>query len=209
VGDKQRHKRLRLLIKELNKNRKKQAQQIDMLCNDLVAAQRGFIKKLKTISFTASFYESILGTTDLNNLLYSAVKQMRRRIDDTQIAFFLRHAESFEVHVFDSGHPPALDKQQLEGCFSQELTESICQSNKVRTLEDIFEMGIGCDFTVLNGVSVVTIPLGAFGASSGFMLVCRSADKRLTADEIEDICAVTCGLSQAISRCQALSRAAD
>ena len=70
-------------------------------------------------------------------------------------------------------------------------------------------MGIGCDFTVLNGVSVVTIPLGAFGASSGFMLVCRSADKRLTADEIEDICAVTCGLSQAIARCQALSRAAD
>jgi hypothetical protein len=209
VGDKQRHRRLRLLIKELNKNRKKQAQQIDILCNDLVAAQRSFIKKLKTISFTAGFYESILGATDLNSLLYRAVKQIRRKIDEATIVFFLRQAESFEIYVFDSGRPPALGRQQLEGCFSQELAENICQSNKVHTLEDIFEIGVGGDFTALSGVSAVTIPLGVFGSSSGFILICRAADERLTADETGDISAVTSGLSQAIARCQALSRAAD
>jgi hypothetical protein len=37
VGDKQRHRRLRLLIKKLNKERKKQAKKIDILCNDLIA----------------------------------------------------------------------------------------------------------------------------------------------------------------------------
>jgi transcriptional regulator with GAF, ATPase, and Fis domain len=209
VGDKQRHRRLRLLIKELNKSRKKQAQQIDILCNDLVAAQRSFIKKLKTISFTAGFYESILGATDLNSLLYRAVKQIRRRIDETTIVFFLRQAEGFEIYVFDSERPPVFGRQQLEGCFSQELAESICQSNKVHTLEDIFEMGVGGDFTALSGVSAVTIPLGAFGSSSGFMLICRAANERLTADETGDISAVTSGLSQAIGCCQALSRAAD
>jgi len=209
VGDKQRHKRLRLLTKELNKDRKRKAQQIDILCNDLIAAQRGFIKKLKTISFTASFYESIVGVVDLNNLLYAAVKQIRRKVDDTKMAFFLRQAESFEMHVFDSGRPPALGRQQLENCFSQELTESICQSNKVCTLEDIFEMGLGGDLAALNGVSAVTIPLGVFGSSSGFMLVCRSADDRLTADEIDNISAVTSGLSRAIACCQVHSRATD
>jgi len=196
-------------MKGLNKDRKRQAQQIDMLCNDLVAAQRGFIKKLKTISFTASFYESIIGMIDLNDLLYRAVKQIRRKIDEAKIAFFLRQAESFEVHVFDSGRPPALGRQQLESCFTQELTESICRSNKVCMLEDIFEMGLGGDLTALNGVWAVTIPLGVFGSSSGFMLVCRSADDRLTADEIDDISAVTSGLSRAIACCQALSRATD
>ena len=209
VGDKQRHKRLRLLIKGLNKNRKKQAQQIDILCNDLIAAQRGFIRKLKTISFTASFYESIVGMIDLNTLLCTTVKQLRRENYDTKIAFFLRQAESFEMHAFDSGRPPALGKEQLESCFSQELTESICRSNKVCSLEDIFEMGLRGDLTALNGVSAVTIPLGVFGSSSGFMLVCRSAEDRLTADEIDNISAVTSGLSQAIARCQALSRATD
>ncbi len=209
VGDTQRHKRLRLLTKGLNKDRKRQALQIDILCNDLIAAQRGFIKMLKTVSFTASFYESIVGMIDLNDLLFTAFKQIRRENDDTRIAFFLRQEESFETHVFDSGRPPALGKEQLEDCFSQELTESICQSNKVCSLEDIFEMGLQGDFTGLNGASAVTIPLGAFGPSSGFILICRSADDRLTADEIENISAVTSGLSQAIARCRTLAHARD
>ena len=209
MGDKQRHKRLRLLTKGLNKDRKKQALQIDILCNDLIAAQRGFIKMLKTVSFTASFYESIVGIIDLNDLMFTAVKQIRRGNGDTRIAFFLRQAESFETHVFDSDLSAAFDKEQFESCFSQELIESICQSNKVCTLEDIFEMGLGGDLTTLNGVSAATIPLGAFGSSSGFLLVCRAADNRLTADEIDNISAVTSGLSQAIVRCQSLSHARD
>ena len=209
VGDKQRHKRLRLLMKELNKGRKRQAQQIDILCNDLIAAQRDFIKMLKTVTFTASFYESIVGMTDMDTLLYTAAKQIGREIDDTKIAFFLRRAESFETHVFDCGRTPALGKKQLESCFSRELAEGICQANKVCSLEDIFEMGLQGDFTGLNGTSAVTIPLGVFGSPSGFMLVCRSADDRLTADEIDNISAVTSGLSQAIARCQALSRATN
>ena len=44
---KQRHKRVRLLVKKLNTKRKKQAQKIDILCNDFIAAQRDFIKNLK------------------------------------------------------------------------------------------------------------------------------------------------------------------
>ena len=209
MGDKQRHKRLRLLTKGLNKERKKQSLQIDILCNDLIAAQRDFIQMLKTVSFTASFYESIIGIIDLNDLLFTAFKQIRRGNDDTRIAFFLRQAESFETHAFESDQSKAFENEQLESCFSQDLIESICLSNKCCTLEDIFEMGLGGDLTVLNGTSAVTIPLGAFGSSSGFMLVCRDADNRLTADEISDISAVTSGLSEAIARCQSLSRVRD
>lgn len=209
MGDKQRHKRLRLLTKGLNKERKKQALQIDILCNDLIAAQRGFIQMLKTVSFTASFYESIVGIIDLNDLLFTAFKQIRRENDDTRIAFFLRRAGSFETHIFYSDQATAFEKEQLESCFSQGLIESICRSNKVCTLEDIFEMDLGGDLTALNGTSAVTIPLGAFGSSSGFMLICRDADNKLTDDEISDISAVNSGFSQAIARCQSLSHARD
>ena len=66
MDSKQRKKRLRLLIGKLNKERKKQAKKIDILCNDLIAAQRDFIKRLSTISFTADFCESIIGVSDLN-----------------------------------------------------------------------------------------------------------------------------------------------
>ena len=60
MDHKQRYRRLRLLIARLNKERKKQAKKTDILCNDLIAAQRGFIKRLGTISFAADFYEAIV-----------------------------------------------------------------------------------------------------------------------------------------------------
>ena len=48
-------KRLRLLISQLNKERKKQAKQIDILCNDFVCSQKDFIKVLGAISFVMMY----------------------------------------------------------------------------------------------------------------------------------------------------------
>ncbi|MEA3225917.1 MAG: hypothetical protein U9Q07_08195 [Planctomycetota bacterium] len=209
MGDKQRYKRLRLLFKQLNKNRKRQAQKIDILCNDIIGTQRGFIKTLRTVSFSASFYESIVGMTDLNNLLCTAVKLIQTENPDVNVTFFLRHPESFEIHAFESGLPALLDAEHIENCFSQELMDNICKSNNICTLEDIFEMGLQGDLAGLNGVSGVTIPLGRFGSPLGFILIHRSSQGKLTADEIGNISAVTSGLSQAIACCQSLSHATD
>ena len=208
VCDKQRHRRLRLLIKKLNKERKKQAKKIDILCNDLIAAQRDFIKRLDTISFVANFYESLIGTTDLSNLLCTAVKLIKEKIADANVTFFLRQTDNFELHMFESDQPIAFEKQHLESCFSPELMDSICKSNKVCTLDDMFAMGLQGNLTGLNNISAVTIPLGVIGSSLGFILVYRSSENELAADKISNILAVTCGLSRAITSCQALPRAA-
>ena len=85
MGDKLRHKRLRSLITKLNRQRKKQARQIDILCNDFISAQRNFIKNLKTTSFMANFYESIIGATDLNDLLCTAVGLIKEEHDDANV----------------------------------------------------------------------------------------------------------------------------
>jgi hypothetical protein len=175
VDDKQRHRRLRLLIKNLNKKRKKQAKKIDILCNDFIAAQRDFIKSLKTISFIANFYESIIGITDLNGLLHTAVKFIKEENADANITFFLRQtsassvesSDNFELYMFESEQPIALDKQHLENCFSAELMNSICKSNKVCTLDDMFAMGLQGNLIGLNKISGVTIPLGLHGSSLG------------------------------------------
>jgi hypothetical protein len=209
VDDKQRHRRLRLLIKKLNKERKKQAQKIDILCNDIIGAQRDFIRRLNTISLTAHFYESIIGTTDLNSLLSTAVKLVKAENADANVAFFLRQADNFELHVFESGRPIAFEKEHLENCFSPELMDNVCKSNKVCTLDDMFAMGLQGNLIGLNKISAVTIPLGLLGSSLGFMLVYRPSEDKLTADEISRISAVTCGLSRAIVSCQALSSATD
>jgi hypothetical protein len=96
----QRHKRLRVLISKLNKERRKQAKKIDMLCNDLIAAQRDFIKRLSTISFAADFYKSIIGINDLDRLLSIARKLIKDELAEVNsqngpvhISFFLRNMD--------------------------------------------------------------------------------------------------------------------
>jgi hypothetical protein len=208
VEDKNRRRRLRLLIKNLNKERKKQAKQIDILCNDFIAAQRDFIKRLNTITFAVNFYESIIGTIDLGGLLQAAVMIIRDQIAGANVTFFLRRGDNFELHIFESEQPIAFEKQHLENYFTTELMDNICKSNRVCTLEDMFGMGLEGNLTGLNRISAVTIPLGPVGSSLGFILIYRSSENKLTADELNNITAVTCGLSQAIQACQKLVHSA-
>jgi hypothetical protein len=175
VDDKQRHQRLRLLIKKLNKDRKKQNQKIDILCNDLISAQRNFIKRLGIINFMVNFYESILGMTDLNKLLYTTVEFIKAENEDVNITFFLRQStghlpvesgtqESFELHTFENDQPITIEKQYIENCFTQELMENISRSNKVCTLDDMYAMGLHGNLNELNKISAVTIPMGLLGS---------------------------------------------
>jgi hypothetical protein len=209
VDDKQRHKRLRLMIKKLNRDRKKQNQKIDILCNDLIGAQRNFIKRLGIINFAANFYESIIGTTDLNKLLYTAVEFFKTENTDVNITFFLRQEENFELFMFESDLPIAIEKQYLESCFTPELMDNISNSNKVCSLDDMFAMGLQGNPNELNKISAVTIPLGLLGSSLGFILIYGSSVNKLTADEMSRISTVVSGLSRAITSCRTLSSAAD
>ncbi len=209
MDDKQRQKRLRLLIKKLNKERKTQAKKIDILCNDLIAAQREFIKRLDTICFTANFFEAIVGTTDLSGLLVTADKLIKDEIPDANIAFFLRQEDSFALHMFESDQPITLGKQHLENCFTPELVDNICKSNKLCALDDMFAMGLQGNLIELNKISAATVPLSRLGSSLGFILIYRSSANRLTADELNNISAVSCGLSRAIASRQVIYHSAD
>jgi len=239
----ERHRRLRLLIRKVNRERKRQAKKIDILCNDLVAAQRDFIKRLSTISSTAGFYKSILGTTDLTRLLDAACDHIQREIPGIDVAFFLRCAGSgdgFEMHIPESDpsgrNPPASEKpaddekHRFEKCFTLELVESVCKSNRVCTIEDMLAMGLQDSPTELNKISAATIPLEQFGRSLGFILLYRAAGCGLeggesrapshagqagdgdfaagtgfSQDELTGVSTITAGLSKAIQSCQVIT----
>jgi hypothetical protein len=203
VNEENRNKRLRLLIKKLNKERKKQAKQIDILCHDLIGAQRDFIQRLKSISFIANFYKSTIGSTELNQLLLTAAELMKEQVDGISITFCLRQVENYAFHTFESDQAPAF-KKHLENYFSSELIDNICASNRICTFEDLFAMGLEGNLVELRKISAITIPLDVSQSPLGFILVCRSSEKKLTTSEICDISAVTDGLSKAIISCQGL-----
>ena len=192
MQDENRNKRLRLLTKKLNKERKKQGKQ-----------------RLKIVSFTANFYESILGATDLNHLLYTAVELIKEQIDGANVTFFICRTETFEQYSFENGHAVTLEKEHFGSCFSPELIDNICAANKVCTLEDMFAMGLHGKLVELSKISAITVPLDGFCSQSGFMLVYRSSERKLTSDEIGGISAVRNGLSRAIASCQGLLHSTD
>ena len=205
----QRQKRVRQLVKKINQQRKKQALKIDILCNDLIGAQRNFIKKLDAITFTTHFYESLLGTNDISTLFYTAGKLIKQKIPAVNLAFLLRRTDNFELHILENDEPITLDKQRLENCFTNELVNDICKANKVCCLDDLFAMGMGGNPTWLNKISAVTIPIARSGLSAGFILLYRSSKTKITQPEINQIAAITGGLYKAIATCKVPSRTSD
>lgn len=202
---KSRNKKLRLLITRLNRERKTTAKKIDILCNDLIGAQREFIRRLNTINFAADFYESIIGTTDRDSLIFAAGKLIRDEIINANVVFFLRRKIGFDLHIFESDQPILSKEYRLENYFTDELVDNICKSNKHCTLDCLIGMGLQANPSCLNKLSAVTIPLGQFGSSLGFILIYRLSENKLTESEINHISAITCGLSRALAACPMLS----
>jgi transcriptional regulator with GAF, ATPase, and Fis domain len=204
VNDERRNKRLRLLIKRLNNERKKQAKQIDILCNDFISAQKDFIKKLSVIAFAADFYEGISGVTDLNELLNASANLIRDQIPDVNVDFFLLQGNNFELHIFESDRLIDLEDKRIENFFTDELVNEIAKSNRICVIDDMLAMGLGAPPLCLEKISAVTAPLATNNCSVGFVLIYRCSQKPISSDELKAIAQISSGLARSIAACRDL-----
>lgn len=209
MNDERRNKRLRLLIKRLNKERKRQAKQIDILCNDFISAQKDFIKELKVIGFAADFYEAITGLTDLNELLNAAANLIRDQISDANVAFFLLQPNnldcrqtSFELYIFESDRPIDLEDKRIENFFTTELVCEIAKTNRICTIEDMLAMGLQGNPRCIEKIAAVGLPLNHRGCSLGFVLLYRASQHPFTRDEVKSIDQISPGLSRSVAACR-------
>lgn len=207
--DDQRYKRVRLFLRKLNRARRAQAKKIDILCNDIVSAQRDFIVRLQTFSFVVDFYEALVGLADLTTILRTTARAVNSVVYDASVVFFLLEGHGYQIHIFDSEQPVNIDAEQFEEIFTSELVRDICHSYKLCLAEDMFAMGLQGNLSVLNKVTFAGIPLSQDGTSVGFLLVYRSAQKGLQADELNKVAAIIPGLSRAIKSAQVVSHSAE
>jgi hypothetical protein len=211
VNNEIRNTRLRLLIRRFNKQRKQQAKQIDILCNDIISAHKDFLKALKTIGFAADFYNAITGITDLNELLCTAGSHIQKHTPDAHIAFFILtpseieggQPDNFELHVFESEQEIDLDEKRIENFFSTELVINIAKSNQICSTDDMLAMSLQFSPTCLDKISTAAIPLATAGSSTGFILVYRSSRNPLTLDDLKALSQIAPGLARSIASCRA------
>lgn len=203
MQNKEQHKRLREFVKGLNRKRKAQAKQIDILCNDMLGMHRGFIQTLNKLAFAADFSESMIGWLDLPKLLAEASIRINQQIGPCNLAFFLPQCESQQVYVFECSDSEDENDCRFEQFFNAELIESIIKSNKICMLEELLLMGLQVGPAMLKNLSVATVPICQDGSATGFVLVYRPPSDSITAEELEFITAVRCPLSRAIRSCSA------
>ena len=196
------NKRALKVIRSLHSCQRKQAGKIDVLCRDMVSAHREFSTKLATLSFAASYYESLLECSDLDDLLDTVVQCIRQAVKEADAAVFLLSENGFDVHMADSGVADPVEKKEFRHWFTREMVQGISQMNRICSLEQLLRMGLQGSPAILKTISLAAIPLGRFGQSLGFVLVYRPAHLSLQSEELARLAAVSVGLRKAIGSFQ-------
>jgi transcriptional regulator with GAF, ATPase, and Fis domain len=188
-------------IHKLNAIRHKQAQKIDILCNDMVLANKGVVDQLGILTSTVDFYESITGELDISTLLDKAARQVREFVQNCNVAIFLTNSNGFELHMADDS-PIEFDCSTIEGYFTEEVVNEICRSNKICSMDDMCEIGLQGSPNLLSNLSAAAVPLGKFSEPIGFILICRNTSNKLTAKELDKVSSITPGLRNSLNACQ-------
>lgn len=194
----ERYKRLRLLVHRLNKQRKRQASQIDILCHDLIGAQRSFLHRLQDLGFAAEFYRSLLGCTDVEGILARAGRIIKQELPGTGVTFFLRQPDGCTVHACAGDESLHGNRPGPHECLDPDLVEDICKRNRACTLDEILDLGIHGDLAPLSRFSLVTLPLSDLGRSLGFALIYCPRPQVLNLADVRQIAPVMRGLAQAV-----------
>jgi hypothetical protein len=199
---KERNKRAWQVIRKLKALRDEQAGKIDILCKDVIGAHGDFSRQLSNLSFAVRFYESLLTQNGTGAVLTAAAESIRSGVAGCNVAVFLADSNGFELHVADEDSPIDIDAAGLESYFTSEVVDSICRSNRVCSLDDMFEMGLIGNLGQLSRICTAAVPLGYSGRVVGFILLYRSCENVFTRDELARVVAITPGLCRVIGACQ-------
>jgi hypothetical protein len=209
-------KDMRQLVSRLNRKRKIQAKQIDILCKDLIGAHRSFIKGLRSLSFAADFYEAIIGKRRLDELLSTSADLIQNELPYTNIVFFLRGEKGFEKFEYrlnskvrnciNNTKTEGRENLCLETYFNNELVDNISKSNKLISIEQMPEIGLQISPAILNQMSAYVIPLARSQTFIGFILLYRTQEPPLNVGHIKDIVSIATGLAAALECCRSVKR---
>jgi len=200
--DKEQNKRAWQVIRQLRKQTDEQAKKINILCNDIIGAHGDFSRQLGDLAFVVEAYESLLAQSGIDGVLATAAEFIRGGVANCNVAVFLADSGGFELHVVDEEASIDINRGRLESYFTSEVADSICRSNKVCSLENMFEMGLVGNLGELGRICAAAVPLGRWGEAVGFILLYRRSENGFSRAELAKVVGMTPGLCRAINACQ-------
>lgn len=164
----------------------------------MVAAHEHFSYNLSRLSFTVSFYETLLKCGGLEEALDSAVMLIRKDIHQASAAVFWVDSTGFDMHLAKSPDLGQVEKAHFQSWFSRQMVQQIGQSNRICSLEEMLHMGLMAPPSALRTLSAAAVPLGRLGVGVGFILVYRTVERPLLAEELSRVAAIAPGLRETI-----------
>ena len=198
----QKNSKMRQLIRKLNTVRRTQKQQIDILCNDILAAHGDFIKYLNNFRFIADFYENLLEATNLGSLASAAGEFLTENIAGCSAVIIFTASDVPQVNFYTKD--PSLEdiSSNISPQLTAKMVAAVCQSSRVCSADELCSMGFFASPAVLKRISLAAIGLNNTGPALGMILLYRSADKPFSNSELANVLSVTKGLAKAVKALQ-------
>ncbi len=194
--------RLHQLARKLNKIRKVQKKQIDILCNDILSAHGDFINHLKSFRFAADFYESLLGAANLDAIADSAGEFLRQNTAGCSIAIIFSASDSLQSHFYSTDRQLVDIPSHIRQMLTAKMVESVCHSSKVCSADDLCKMGFFASPAVLKRISLAAIGFNNTGPALGMILLYRSEAKPLSNSELSVVSSAVKGLAKVVKALQ-------
>lgn len=198
--------RLRQLVRKLNRIRRAQKQQIDILCNDILSAHSDFINHLKSFRFAADFYEGLLGAANLDAIAAITGEFFTENIAGCSAAIIFTTSNSPQMYFYSKDHNLEDIPSHISPDLTPKMVEAVCQSSRICSADDLCRMGFFAGPAVLKRITLAAIGLNNTGPALGMILVYRSADKPLSNSELSIVSSVVKGLAKAVKTLQSTNR---
>lgn len=198
----QKNSKMRQLIRKLNTVRRTQKQQIDILCNDILAAHGDFIKHLNNFRFTADFYENLFGATSLDSLAAAAGGFLTENIAGCSAVIIFTTSDVPQINFYSKD--PSLEdiNSNISPQLTAKMVEAVCQSSRICSADELCSMGFFASPAVLKRISLAAIGLNNTGSALGMILLYRPADKPFSNSELTNVSSVVKGLAKAVKALQ-------
>lgn len=194
-------KRLRRMVKDINRQRRQMRKKMDILCNDIVSAQGDICKRMEHIAVAADFFESIIGTGELGELFERTAEYLRDQNQNLRVAFFLR-GKPIQVFVPDANcqqDDDTDDIPQLEEFITEEVVEGVCKQMRLCDLDDMVKHGLAAGPMVLKGLDAAAVPIRE-PVAIGFVLIYAA---KVEQADIRRLNYIRSGLARAVKFCHA------
>lgn len=189
-----RTERLKRFFRCVNQQRRQQKKKIDILCNDIIAAQRTFVDKLSHYNFVLDFYESIIGQTNIKKLIDIAGQKIKNSLSNYEIGIYCLEKGCFE-------YLSQKDNSLIESFFSPLISQKISKTNTVLSVDEIALLGGDCESEIFKKIDFCSVPISGYGSAMGFVLIWANLPNKISPQCISKMQSICPSLAKAFRSC--------